>query len=286
MSRRYSDTVADPWRALRTWRRHGWVQRVGVGGSERACCWVPLPAVPPSHPLHTHPSPPSNHTHLDGEAGGHFGPNESHLGPQTKLAPRLAHAILGAGQHTPQQVGDGIVGHAHPIVRDGQAVVRLCCAPAVGRAARLQAASLRLGRALAFLLQAGEREGLNMSYGSGWEGGGGRGGGGRREVRGRGRRLRGGERWPSLLSPYSCPTPTPLLHQVPPLTRLGCRLHGPLHLLGFLRHPFLKREAARGVGVWARNGGVDRGAAHTSHLPSRPPMPPPHPLACFWSSVS
>ena len=59
---------------------------------------------------------------VDGQARAHLRPDERHLGAEAELAARLADAVLGAGQHAAEQVGDRGVGHAHAVVLDRQAV--------------------------------------------------------------------------------------------------------------------------------------------------------------------
>ena len=66
---------------------------------------------------------PLRGAHVDGHAGALLGPDEGHLGAQTELAARLAHAVLGAREDAPEHVRNLLVLHATPIVAHGHAVV-------------------------------------------------------------------------------------------------------------------------------------------------------------------
>mmetsp|Transcript_32048 Transcript_32048/g.63893 ORF Transcript_32048/g.63893 Transcript_32048/m.63893 type:complete len:271 (-) Transcript_32048:201-1013(-) len=73
-------------------------------------------------------------SNLDRHAGAFLGPNESHLGPQTKLPAGLPHAVLGPAKHAAQHVGDVLVGQAAPVVAARHRVVH-DFGPCVGLAA-------------------------------------------------------------------------------------------------------------------------------------------------------
>ena len=53
---------------------------------------------------------------LNRQACAHLGPDECHLGAQAELATRLLDTVLGARQHSPQQVGDVLMPHPNTVV--------------------------------------------------------------------------------------------------------------------------------------------------------------------------
>ena len=73
---------------------------------------------------------------LMGQTRGLLTPDEGHLRAETELAAGLSDAVLGAGEHPTEHVGDVVVLHALAVVLDGDAEEGLLCvAPTIAGAA-------------------------------------------------------------------------------------------------------------------------------------------------------
>mmetsp|Transcript_3406 Transcript_3406/g.15505 ORF Transcript_3406/g.15505 Transcript_3406/m.15505 type:complete len:691 (-) Transcript_3406:99-2171(-) len=90
---------------------------------------------------------------LDGQTGGLLTPDERHLGPESELASRLPHSVLGTGEHAPEHVRDVVVRHSLAVVLDGDAEERLGTSP-LPAASRVSLTPLRrLRRGFGLILE-------------------------------------------------------------------------------------------------------------------------------------